>query len=127
VSNIVPIAIDQIRRDGGTQMRVALNEDAVAAYAERMEAGDEFPAVDLFYDGGTYWLADGFHRLAAHFKLADLSLETKEHARWMCIPAVVYAGSRHDAVRWSISANKKNGLRRTMLIRLTPNRPVASV
>jgi hypothetical protein len=105
--------INAIRRDGGTQMRVDLNQEAVCAYAERMEAGDVFPPVVAFYDGSTHWLADGFHRVAAAQKVANDHLVLGDHTKWTAVSADVKAGTRQDAIRYAISANRTNGLRRT--------------
>lgn len=105
--------INMIRRDGGTQMRVDLNHEAVIAYAERMEAGDEFPPVVVFYDGATHWLADGFHRVAAAQKVANDHLTRGGHSQWSEIAVDVHAGDRQQAIRYAISANRTNGLRRT--------------
>ena len=55
----------QIRQDGGTQPRAEIWQDVVDDYAEQMTAGATFPPIVVFYDGTHYWLADGFHRLAA--------------------------------------------------------------
>jgi uncharacterized ParB-like nuclease family protein len=54
-----------IRTDGGTQPRSFVDYDAVDDYAEAMGTGAKFPPITVFYDGTDYWLADGFHRIAA--------------------------------------------------------------
>lgn len=105
--------IDHIRRDGGTQMRVSLNEDATASYAERIEAGDEFPPIVVFDDNGSNWLADGFHRVDAHARLRSKYIGTEHEARWSHVRCDVRSGTLEDAKRYAISANKTNGLRRT--------------
>jgi hypothetical protein len=105
--------INMIRRDGGTQMRVELNNGHVETYAERMEAGDKFPPVVVFHDGSSHWLADGFHRVAAAQKVANDHLTKGDHSKWAQIDAEIKAGTRQDAIRHAISANKTNGLRRT--------------
>ena len=107
------IRTDCIRRDGGTQMRTTTNEEAVSSYAERIAEGDVFPPVVVFFDGSTHWLADGFHRVAAVNQLASRSLGTPDAERWIEIGSVVHSGTREDAIRYAISANRKNGLRRT--------------
>ncbi len=94
--------IFSIRVDGGTQPRHGLNQAVVSEYAEAMLDGAVFPAVTVFYDGTTYWLADGYHRLQAARK-AEL---TK-------IAAKICQGSRRDAVLYSVGANANHGLRRT--------------
>src|SRR5262245_22985512 len=67
------LAIQQIRRDGGTQSRAALNEETITDYADAMEdllripnGLSQFPPLIVFYDGTDYWLADGFHRVEAY-------------------------------------------------------------
>lgn len=101
MSTIIPI--DKIRTDGGTQFRVKLNEATVNEYAEAMKEGAVFPDVIVFGDGGSvYWMADGFHRLAAATQAG-----TKE------IAADVWAGTQRDAVLYSLSANSVHGLRRS--------------
>lgn len=96
------IEISKIRRDGGTQPRAGTNETAVAEYAEAMKAGAQFPPVMLFYDGSTYWLADGFHRVAA---AAAAGLES--------IDADILQGTQRAAVLHSVGVNGAHGLRRT--------------
>ncbi len=107
------LAIDMIRCDGGTQMRVGLIDDAVDSYAESMESGEVFPPVVVFHDGKAHWLADGFHRIAARRRVAAKHVGTDRHNKWSVIETDIRAGTRPDAIRFAISANKKNGLRRT--------------
>jgi ParB-like chromosome segregation protein Spo0J len=59
------IAIEKIRRDGGTQARAELSEETIHDYAMAMLDGVELPPVEVVYDGSAYWLVDGFHRVAA--------------------------------------------------------------
>ncbi|MFP4239812.1 MAG: ParB N-terminal domain-containing protein [Rhodosalinus sp.] len=97
------LRLDQIRTDGGTQSRAAINEQTVAEYAEAM--GDEatvFPPVIVYHDGRDYWLADGFHRLAAWERVGRVE-----------VPAEVRQGDRRRAILHSVAANSKHGLRRT--------------
>ena len=95
----LPLA--DIRIDGGTQSRAGLNQDVVLDYTQAMQADAQFPAVTVYYDGSTYWLADGFHRIAAA-KEADL----KE------FPVEVKQGTLRDAILHSVGANGRHGLRR---------------
>lgn len=92
----VPIA--SIVVDAGTQIRAAISEDVVAVYAERMAAGDEFPAVCLFHDGNHYYLADGFHRCLA-----------AQRNGLMDVPADVRVGTKTDALWFALGANRVNG------------------
>lgn len=96
------IEIEKIKTDGGTQARALLNEDVVAEYAEAIIAGANMPPVTVFHDGKAYWLADGFHRFHAHRK-----------ARAVEIAADVIAGTKRDAILYSVGANTDHGLRRT--------------
>jgi len=96
------LRISSINIDGGTQPRVSLNESVVAEYAEAIRAGISLPPVDVYRDGSTYWLADGFHRFHAH-----------RHADQEMIGCTVHVGTRRDAVLFSVGANANHGLRRS--------------
>jgi len=97
------VDIHKIRIDGGTQSRAAINEATVAEYAEAMADPDTvFPPVIVYFDGREYWLADGFHRLAAWAKIGRTD-----------IPAEIRQGDRRRAILHSVAANSAHGLRRT--------------
>lgn len=101
------VAVGHIKADGGTQMRAGLDEATVNEYADAMaETGwGDFPPVVLYHDGTDYWLADGFHRLAAFRSLAA-GVDA-------LIPADVRSGTRRDAILHAAGANANHGLRRT--------------
>ena len=96
----LPIA--SIRVDGGTQPRAVLDFEAIEDYAEAMCGGVKFPPVTVFYDGDSYWLADGFHRVKAAYA-----------AGFDSVLCDVHQGTIEDAQWYSFSANRGNGLRRT--------------
>lgn len=96
------INIKTIRIDGGTQSRVELNQETVAEYAQAFTDGAEFPPVVVFFDGASYWLADGFHRYFG-------ALDAGESA----IDAEIRTGTQRDAVLYSWGANDKHGLPRS--------------
>lgn len=96
------IEIEKIRTDGGTQSRVEINQAVVEEYAEAIAEGAKFPPVVVFEDGGDYWLADGFHRVAA-----------SRAAKRKSVDADVRQGTLRDAVLYSAGANGDHGLRRT--------------
>lgn len=97
------IHIDKIRLDGGTQSRAALNDATVSEYAEAMADPDTvFPPITVYFDGKEYWLADGFHRLAAWRLIGRTD-----------IPADIRQGDRRRAILHSVAANAAHGLRRT--------------
>src|SRR5258708_3523418 len=98
------IAVAAIRTDEGCQARVAIRPGLVRDYAQAMiqqqsEGGLRFPAIVLFTDGSTYWLADGYHRVRA---AREAGLEE--------ILAEVHPGTSRDALLYAISANTDHGL-----------------
>ncbi len=95
------IAISDIQ-DGGAQMRVEMKPDVVRDYADDMAAGAIFPPVLVYHDGTDYWLADGFHRVAAARKIERETID-----------AEVREGTARDAIIQGIGANASHGLRRT--------------
>ena len=101
-TQIQEISIEQINIYGGTQARVKTNEDAVESYAEEMQRGAVFPPISVYFDGTTYWLADGFHRFLATKRVGLLA-----------IAAEVQPGGRVEALRHALGANSLNGVYRT--------------
>ena len=87
------LELSQIRKDGGTQPRASYHFGIAESYAEDMAAGAAFPPVVVFYDGADYWLADGFHRVAAATQLAN-----RPDYRRLTVPAEVRSGDRRQAV-----------------------------
>ena len=96
------LELEQIRIDGGTQSRVKLNQETVAEYAQAFTDGAEFPPVVVFFDGASYWLADGFHRYFG-----------ARNAGESAIAVQVINGTQRDAVLYSLKANATHGLKRT--------------
>ena len=96
------LPLSEIREDGGTQARVQIDSEAVRDYADALNDGAALPPVVVFYDGSDYWLADGFHRLAA-----ARSAEREQ------IEAEVRRGTKRDAVLHAVGANTTHGLRRS--------------
>ena len=98
--------IRKIERDELLQARVNLDHTVVKAYAGEMKNGDQFPPLVLFQDGEgatvRYWLADGWHRLAAY--------EQNQHTK---VPVSVYHGTYRDALLYALGANAQHGLRRS--------------
>jgi len=95
--------IAAIKTDQRLQMRVALNDEHVDDLAEALAEGKSFkPPPVVFWNGLDYWLADGFHRLAAHIK-AGLT-----HMR-----CEIRNGEFRDALRYALGANQHTSLKRT--------------
>lgn len=99
---IQPIQVALIRTDGGTQPRAGVTMAVVEEYVEALTDGADFPPVKVVYDGQSYWLYDGFHRVEAH-RLAQAPM----------IDAEVAQGTVEDAKWLSFAANTAHGLRRT--------------
>lgn len=97
------VSLNKVRIDCGTQIRTAIDQLMVDDYAEKMEAGDEFPPVTLFNDGVNFYLADGFHRYFALKKLGRHGTE-----------AEVRSGTLSEAILFALKANSKHGKPRTI-------------
>ena len=100
--SVKTLKLDQIRIDGGTQVRVEINKEVLRDYRELQEAKVVFPPIDVFFDGSDYWLAEGFHRYHA------AAIRSKKSIR-----ATVHKGTQRDAVLFAIGANSDHGLQRT--------------
>lgn len=99
---MTPIRLTEIRIDGGTQPRAEINDTVVADYADAIRDGVTLPPVTLFYDGASYWLADGFHRFHAHARVGAVEIASNVHQ-----------GDKRAAILFSVGANASHGLRRT--------------
>lgn len=101
--------IDKIQTTG-TQSRVSVDTKTVDEYAEALQSGATLPPVTVFSDGTNYWLADGFHRLAAHRREIEVEQRdgTQRDAMWSSEAIAKQCHvSPHTvaAIRKSISAN----------------------
>lgn len=96
------LTIEQIRTDGNTQPRATVDEGTIHDYAMDMLAGDQFPPVVVFFDGSDYWLAAGFHRVAAARQIGRAEIDV-----------TVKHGTRRDAFLFAVEDNRRNGARYT--------------
>jgi hypothetical protein len=96
------LKFSQIRIDGGTQMRVSINQDKVAEYADKMRDDGKFPPLKATFDGTVYWLYDGFHRYFA-----------AQAAGFVTIEVDYKPGTMEDAQDLALSANDDHGLPRS--------------
>lgn len=96
------LKLSEIRIDGGTQLRVELDQETVGEYAEKMAAGEQFPPLIGYRDGVNVWLAGGFHRFfaAQQAGLKEVAVEVR-------------VGTQRDAVLFAAGDNAKHGLRRS--------------
>lgn len=97
------LPLKAIKLDVELQPREDIDRDLVAAYAEAMVEGAEFPPVVVFRNGSAeHLLSDGWHRYYAH-----KALDRKQ------IAAEVLEGDRLAALRYSIGANAAHGRQRS--------------
>lgn len=96
------VALDDIVTDGGTQMRERLDDSVVGDYSRKMLEGVEFPQLVVYFDGSTYWLADGFHRYFAATMAGHVQINCE-----------VRAGTKRDAILHAIGANSEHGKQRS--------------
>lgn len=96
------LPIFMIHETDGTQCRAQMSPDTVERYRAVWLDGGRFPPIDVYHDGETFYLADGFHRL-----------EAARQAGLKKVSAKVHEGSRRDAMLHAIGANAEHGLPRT--------------
>lgn len=63
--SITKVRLFDLDRNPDRQARVETNPATVELYAEHMRAGATFPPVEVYFSGEFYFLADGWHRVAA--------------------------------------------------------------
>lgn len=96
------VLIASIELDTSIQCRAAIDTGIVNEYAERMQAGDVFPPIDLYGTAAQNWIGDGWHRVLA---ARQVGAQT--------ISAVLHPGGRAEALRHALHANADHGHRRT--------------
>jgi ParB-like chromosome segregation protein Spo0J len=79
----------------------------VVDYVNDLNEGAQFPPIIVFFDGASYWVADGFHRLAA-FKRAGRST----------IRAEIKPGGARDAVLYTAGIKTFTRAQRSLLTRI---------
>lgn len=115
------IKVDQIRIDGGTQVRENISQETVYKYKEDMEKGDIFPLMEVVYDGTTYWLIDGFHRYHAMKLLNQKTVEVNYRPGTLQEAQVLALGmnAKHGLPR--TNADKRRAVERALELELTRN------
>jgi hypothetical protein len=96
------LVLSEIRTDAGCQPRSGIVDEVVEDYHAHLSHGGDLPPVAVFYDGSEYYLADGYHRFAAH-----------DRAGLKRINAIITQGTLREAVLYSLGANQTHGLRRS--------------
>ena len=92
------LKLAEITLDPEVQVRTAVDEDTVAAYAEALGAKEKFPPLLVFTDSERFLLADGFHRY-----------EAAKRAGVKKFACEVRQGNKADAAWAALSANAKHG------------------
>lgn len=100
--NIANIPTNKIIIDSRTQPRAIIDEYVVNEYRLDMNGGDDFPPLMVFGENGSYYLADGWHRLLAAKQLNRES-----------ISCAIKPGGLREAILYSVAANADHGKRRT--------------
>lgn len=95
------LRLDQLRIDGGTQLRVKIDLDHVAELKAAWNKLEDLPPFVAFHDGAAYWIADGFHRFHA------------ATGKWMRVSVDVRQGTQRDAILYACGANQTHGLKRS--------------
>lgn len=101
-ARLTELKLSAIRRDGGTQARVGMDDAVVQEYAEALTNSAILPPAVVFFDGAAYWLADGWHRDAAYALIGAVTM-----------PCEIHDGTLSDAKLYAYAANQSHGLRRS--------------
>lgn len=96
------LTIASIELDPSIQCRAAIDTAVVGDYAERMEAGDQFPPVEVYGSQSKCWIGDGWHRVMAALQRGAETVE-----------ATLHLGGRLDALKHALGANAVHGQRRS--------------
>ena len=100
------LSIDLIIAGEETQMRAGTRHETIEDYQQLLEnSGTAWPfetKLVVFFDGDSYWLADGFHRYFACQANKRSSVECE-----------IYQGTLEEAQDYALAANLSHGLRRS--------------
>jgi uncharacterized ParB-like nuclease family protein len=103
-ASVALLAVADLQVADAIQPRERLDVSTVQAYTETYREAEPdqepFPPLDVFAVDGTYYVADGFHRLAAAREAGRESLSCQVHQ-----------GSTRDAMVFACFANVRRGLR----------------
>lgn len=98
-SRIVVLGIHTIIADLAMQPRVAMNKEHQKMLETSFLEGEKPHPLDVYFDGKTYWLVDGFHRLAALIAL------DKTMRGFGSVRCRVFEGTKEDAIIAAAQAN----------------------
>jgi ParB-like chromosome segregation protein Spo0J len=63
MATVRPVKLGSIRLD--FQSPELLDQETVQRYRDTLRSGGALDPLEVYFDGNTYWLADGFHRIEA--------------------------------------------------------------
>src|SRR5215510_2421084 len=92
---LMTLNAEVLRCDADVQPRLALSDAHIREYAALLQEGHQLGTIVVFQDGSDYYLADGFHRVAA---AKTIELEA--------LPAEIRMGTKRDAMLYACGANK---------------------
>ena len=88
--------------DPQLQMRDSLDGELINEYSESIKEGSKFPPLEVFHDGSSYFLVDGWHRYYAYKKAGIADVEVKLHK-----------GTLRAARLYATGVNDDHGARRS--------------
>ena len=98
-----PLPVSSLQKSPRAHNRIYFDRAKMAAFAEQMREGVVFSPIRVWWDGITYWLADGLHRVMAAEQAGlseipcEIHLGTQSNAQWDC-----YAHLAVHALRGSL-------------------------
>ncbi len=100
------LGMNLVHSDKALWARMQYDDERLRDYERRYKEDgvNALPPVTVFFDGQTYWLADGFHRAQAAYVLQRVE------GPGVKMPVLLYNGSERDARLFACSANTKHGL-----------------
>jgi uncharacterized ParB-like nuclease family protein len=105
MGTVKELPIDELRTDGGLQLRARIDQEHVERLAEAFageHSSNEVPAIQVLFDSKAYWVWDGNHRILG-----------AQRAGRETIRCQVEKGTQRDAILKAAGANHNHGLPRS--------------
>jgi ParB/Sulfiredoxin domain len=93
--NVIALPLALLLLESSIQPREGVTASTVNEYAALYTDGHELAPIMVYQEGSEYWVADGFHRVAA-----------AQQAGLSGIAAEVRQGTKRDALLYAAGANK---------------------
>lgn len=97
MSRRISLPLKDLKVDHRLQIRATVNPEYIGRLSESYSAGDDIPPPIAFWDGTTYWLADGFNRVPA---AKDAGIDALE--------VDVHDGDFRAALLWAVGPENPN-------------------